>query len=68
MKRMGYISVLILREGASEEKVASKLRENLRGDLESLGAKCPDIHIHFVERIERDPQKMGKLKLIKSNI
>jgi phenylacetate-CoA ligase len=59
---------LILREGASEEKVAGKLRENLRGDLESLGAKCPDIHIHFVERIERDPQKMGKLKLIKSNI
>lgn len=59
---------LILREGASEEKVAGKLRENLRGDLESLGAKCPDIHIHFVERIERDSQKMGKLKLIRSNI
>lgn len=60
-----HLSV-ILQEGASGEKVAGKLREKLRGNLKSLGAKCPDIHVQFVDRIERDPRQMGKLKLIKS--
>ena len=62
-----HISI-VLREGASGEEVASKLRDNLRGNLESHGAKCPDIHIRSVDRIERDPCKMGKLKLVMSNI
>jgi phenylacetate-coenzyme A ligase PaaK-like adenylate-forming protein len=62
-----YISA-VLRQGASGEEAASKIKDQLRGNVESLGAKCPDIHVQFVDRIERDPGKMGKLKLVKSNI
>lgn len=62
-----YISA-VLRQGASGEKVANKIRERLRGNMEALGAKCPDIRVQFVDRIERDPRQMGKLKLVKSNI
>lgn len=62
-----YIST-VLRQGTSEEEVAKKIKERLRGNIESLGAVCPDIRVQFVDRIERDPRQMGKLKLIKSNI
>lgn len=62
-----HISVVI-REKAFGKEVAGKIKERLRGNLESLGAKCPDIHVRFVDRIERDPRQMGKHKLVKSNI
>lgn len=59
---------IVLREKTSEGKIASMLKEKLRGNLESLGARCPDIHVQFVERMERDSRLMGKLKLVKSNL
>jgi putative adenylate-forming enzyme len=59
---------IVLREGASGEEVANKLRADLRKKIESVGAKCPEIRIQFVDRIERDPSLMGKLKLVKSNV
>lgn len=62
-----HISVS-LRDRVGGEESAGKLRKNLMNNLESLGAKCPDIHIHFVDKIERDPGKMGKLKLVRSNV
>lgn len=62
-----YIDV-VLRGKTLEEKVGSVLREKLRGDFEAIGAICPDIHVKFIERMERDPRLMGKLKLVKSNI
>ncbi len=64
---MIYLSI-ILRKGASGEKVSSMLKERLKKELESLGAICPDIQLQFVDVIERDSQKMGKLKIINSNI
>jgi phenylacetate-coenzyme A ligase PaaK-like adenylate-forming protein len=59
---------IVLRERASGEEVARKLTETLREHIESLGAKCPDIHVQFVNRIERNPRLMGKLKLVESNV
>lgn len=52
---------------SSEEKEASarQIENKLRRQMESLGAKCPPIQIHFVERLQRDPKQMGKLKLVK---
>jgi hypothetical protein len=44
------------------------LKEKLRGNLESLGARCPNIHVQFVEKMERDSGRMEKLKLVKSNL
>jgi phenylacetate-CoA ligase len=58
---------VVLRAGVSEEGVAGKLTEDLRINFESLGAECPDIQVGFVNRIERDPSTMGKLKLVESN-
>jgi phenylacetate-coenzyme A ligase PaaK-like adenylate-forming protein len=59
---------IVLREKTSEGEIASMLKEKIRGNLESLGASCPDIHVQFVEKMERDSRLMGKLKLIKSNL
>ena len=59
---------IVLREGASGEEVTRKLTVNLKKHIESLGAKCPEIHVRFVNKIERDPSVMGKLKLVKSNV
>ncbi len=59
---------IVLREGASGEEVTRKLTVNLKKHIESLGAKCPEIHIRFVNKIERDPSVMGKLKLVRSNV
>ncbi len=35
---------------------------------EKLGAKCPDIRVQFVDKIERDPSAMGKVKLVQSKV
>jgi putative adenylate-forming enzyme len=59
---------LVLPDVNLQEKAAATLREKLRRSLESLGAVCPDIHVRFIDTIERDPQKMGKLKLIQSRV
>jgi phenylacetate-CoA ligase len=58
---------VVLRAGACEEGLAGKLAGNLRAHIESLGATCPDIHVRFADKIERDPRTMGKMKLVKSN-
>jgi len=58
--------MIVLRTGASKEEVACTLKRNLRSSFESLGAVCPDIQPIFVNRIDREPGAMGKLKLIKS--
>jgi phenylacetate-coenzyme A ligase PaaK-like adenylate-forming protein len=50
------------------EKVGGMISERVRGDIEAIGAICPDIHVKFIERMDRDPRLMGKLKLVKSNI
>lgn len=36
----------------------------MRGMLESHGAVCPPLILEFVEAIKRNPEQMGKLKLI----
>jgi putative adenylate-forming enzyme len=59
---------IVLREGASGEEVANKLRTNLKKKIESVGAICPEIRVQFVDKIERDQNLMGKLKLVRSNV
>ena len=65
----GLLSVrLMLRDGADEKEVAHQLEQKLKSGLESTGAFVPIIQIEFVKTIERDPNQMGKLKLIQSNV
>ncbi len=58
---------MVLRAGASGEEVATNLRRDLRRSFESLGAACSNIQPILVDRIDREPGAMGKLKLIKSD-
>ena len=64
----GINIIVVLREGASYEEMANRLKTNLRETLESLGTKCPEIRVRLADRIERDPSMMGKLKRIRSNV
>jgi putative adenylate-forming enzyme len=59
---------IVLRQGASVDDVVGRVKEKLRENIDSLCARCPELRIRPVQRIERDPQKMGKHKIVKSNI
>lgn len=57
---------IVLREGVPGEEVAAGIREKLKGKLESLGVRVPEIRVQVVDRIEQG--QMGKLKLVISNV
>jgi phenylacetate-coenzyme A ligase PaaK-like adenylate-forming protein len=56
---------LVLRRFEDKDAFADRVRHKMTEMLESHGATCPPLVLEFVERIERDPKKMGKLQLIK---
>jgi len=58
---------IVLRQGVSADQMADRVKKKLKEKLESLGARCPELRIRPVERMERDPQTMGKLKHVQSN-
>ncbi|HPY34626.1 MAG TPA: hypothetical protein PKY32_02395 [Smithellaceae bacterium] len=64
----GLIINVVLRKGSSEDNVTNEIKVNLIETLQTLGVKYPDIHIRFIDKIDRDPDAMGKVKLIQSNI
>ncbi len=59
---------VVLRKGASGNGVADEIKANLEKGFEKLDAKCPDIRVHFIDKIKRDPSMMGKVKLVQSNV
>ncbi|HET7319221.1 MAG TPA: hypothetical protein VFK23_08805 [Nitrospirota bacterium] len=59
---------LVLRQGTPADQVAERVKKKLREKVETLGARCPELRIRQVPCIERDTQKMGKLKIVQSNI
>jgi phenylacetate-coenzyme A ligase PaaK-like adenylate-forming protein len=62
----GDLHTFLVVSGTQDKQAfASHVENKLRTQLQSLGAKCPPIQIHFVERLQRDPKQMGKLKLVK---
>ena len=67
-KRDGIHISLALRGKAQREETGFRLKDRLKRKLESLLIKCPEIHIEFVDGIERDSQKMGKVKLVKKDL
>jgi phenylacetate-CoA ligase len=56
---------LVLREKENRDAFAGEVREGLKRMLESRGAVCPPLILEFVDAIERRPEQMGKLQLIK---
>jgi phenylacetate-coenzyme A ligase PaaK-like adenylate-forming protein len=55
---------LVLRGHEDRDALTDKVRQKMTRMLESHGAVCPPLIIEFVEKIERDAKKMGKLRLI----
>jgi phenylacetate-coenzyme A ligase PaaK-like adenylate-forming protein len=64
-ENQGLYLNLVLRGVADEKAFAHELGDRVRRKLASVGARCPAIHVHFTERIPRDPGQLGKLKLVK---
>lgn len=59
---------VVLRKDASEDGVADEIKDNLQKSFETLGVSYSNIHVCFADRLKRDPNKMGKLKIIQSNV
>ncbi len=59
---------IVLRPGSSGDQVANAIKKKLEGKIESLGARCPEIRIKPVPQLNRDGRKMGKLRLVISNV
>lgn len=57
---------IVVRESASGQEVAAKLKECLKSSLEALGAQCPNMVVEITDRFDRDPRLMGKMKLVTS--
>lgn len=66
--REGLHVRVVLHEGAGQEDAAALVRDKLLGRLRLLHVTMPEVRVHFVDRIERDPARMGKIKLVKSEI
>ncbi|MCA1959433.1 MAG: hypothetical protein LDL33_01460 [Desulfomonile sp.] len=61
-------ATVVLRVGSNGEEVTVNLTNNRKARLESRGVECPEIRVRYIDRIERDPSTMGKVKLVQSNI
>ena len=59
---------LVARSESVQHSVGVRLHERIRTSLQRMGAQIPVIDIVFASRIERDPKRMGKLKLVQSTV
>lgn len=58
---------LVARDQSKHESVRVRLQQKLIAAFRRLGAQIPAIDYEFTSHIERDPRRMGKLKLVQSN-
>jgi phenylacetate-CoA ligase len=58
----------VMSEKSGREETSLRFKDRMRRELEMFQVTCPNIHIEFVDHIERDPQKMGKIKLVMNDI
>lgn len=56
---------LVPRGATDRETLGPRVESIMRTKLEALEVKCPPMHLHFVDQIERDQNQVGKVKLIK---
>jgi len=64
----GMTISVVLRNEASRDGVADEIKANLENSFKKLDVKYSDIRIQFIDKITRDPNAMGKLKLVQSNV
>jgi len=59
---------VVIRGTRPREETADDLKQRLAATLATLGVVSPEVHVEFLERIERKGERMGKFKAIKSNV
>ena len=59
---------LVLKNDTVADTVIACLKDKFSSKLALLGVQCPELHVSVVDAIDRDRQKMGKFRLIQSNI
>jgi phenylacetate-CoA ligase len=64
----GMTISVVLRKEASGDGVADEIKANLEKSFKTLDVKYLDIRVRFIDKIERDPNAMGKVKLVQSNV
>jgi hypothetical protein len=52
----------------ASDQVVESVKNKLIEKINSFNALCPDIRIKVAPRLDRDNRKMGKLRLVKSNV
>lgn len=67
-RKKEIIFKIVLRREARPEEAAAKVKERITKEFTSYRVICPDIRLRIVDRIERDPEKMGKVKLVKREL
>ena len=63
-----HINLVLRNDAPSADEVRQAIQSKLERKLSALGVVCPSLHINIVKSVERDKQKMGKFRQIKSNI
>lgn len=59
---------IVAREGNSHDSIRLRLQQRILAALQHMGAQAPALQIEFASRIERDPKRMGKHKLVQSHV
>jgi len=52
----------------SSADLRTKISEKIEATLREARVAIPELHVHLVDRIERDRRRMGKLKLVESQV
>jgi phenylacetate-coenzyme A ligase PaaK-like adenylate-forming protein len=69
VQREGDILIRIVPSSAAKrDQLPRRLEKVLRESLQSAGAEPPPLTIELISAIERDPQTMSKLKLVRSEL
>jgi phenylacetate-CoA ligase len=55
-------------DGADRAALPNRVASRLQEELKSAAAAPPHLRVELVDEIERDPTKMGKLKLVRSEV
>jgi hypothetical protein len=55
---------VVPRGGAKRERLRAALVNSIRAEIEVLGAVAPPIEIAFVDGLERQRKRMGKIELV----
>lgn len=67
-RREGITLRIVPARQAAREALERHLNETISRELSSAGADPPPVNVEFVEKIERETERMSKLKLVRSEI